>query len=238
MIKPLVIALDGINGTGKSTFCNVLFTYLKNKGVSVDKIRLPGAVQLQTTNSITKILDKEGHSLSPLSKLGLFITDFSEYCEKFVQNNILNTDVLLTDRSVYSLFAYQLGMEKMDKRIISTFVEMNIEYIWPDLLLYFRVNPLNTDILLKVAGRIKKSDGDSEKTVGGYSNKDIGWFKELSINYDLYIYNAIKSIEVQPSVDIKTINVDCFSNHILCEDIYKYIRSKHVGQKQAIRTMG
>ena len=176
--NPFVIAFDGMNGVGKTTVCQKVEKLLQRTGARIERIRLPGAHQLASTRSIRTVLDLCGKDLSPLARASLYLADFSEYVDKFVKQNILNVDILLTDRSILSTLIYQVTLEKTIEDIFPIFLNKTKEYIFPNILVFLKPPNFKTAM-----NQIKASKGESEGSIAGYGSKDMEWYEKLHNAY-------------------------------------------------------
>jgi dTMP kinase len=127
--KGLLIAFEGIDGTGKSTQICLLAEKLRKMGLRVEKTREP-------TNGYygAKIrelyADRGGTSLE--DELQLFIADRREHVETVINPAIEAGGIVLTDRYYYSTAAYQ-GAAGLDPQRI---LQLNEEFApRPDLVL-------------------------------------------------------------------------------------------------------
>ncbi len=127
--KGLLIAFEGIDGTGKSTQIQLLAEKLVKQGLRVEKTREPTNGHYGT--KIRELYaDRDGTSLE--DELQLFIRDRREHVAGVINPAITAGTIVLTDRYYYSTAAYQ-GAAGMDPQRI---LQMNEEFApRPDLVL-------------------------------------------------------------------------------------------------------
>lgn len=105
MKQGYLIALEGIDGTGKSTQCALLADYLESAGYSVVRLREP------TTGAwgqkIRKILAEGRGDVAPEEELQYFINDRKEDVEQNIAPALEQGKIVLIDRYYYSTAAYQ-----------------------------------------------------------------------------------------------------------------------------------
>lgn len=100
-----LIALEGVDGTGKSTQCGLLADYLESAGYPVVRLREP------TTGvwgqKIRKILTEGRGDVTPEEELQYFINDRREDVEQNIAPALKQGKIVLIDRYYYSTAAYQ-----------------------------------------------------------------------------------------------------------------------------------
>lgn len=111
-----LIALEGVDGTGKSTQCQLLVDYLKSRGYDVISLREP-------TNGvwgqkIRKILTDGRGDLTPEEELQYFINDRKDDVEWNIAPSLAQGKIVVIDRYYYSTAAYQGALGFDPKKII------------------------------------------------------------------------------------------------------------------------
>jgi dTMP kinase len=105
MEQGYLIALEGVDGTGKSTQCGLLADYLESCGFAVVRLREP------TTGvwgqKIRKILTEGRGDVTPEEELQYFINDRKEDVEQNIAPALEQGKIVLIDRYYYSTAAYQ-----------------------------------------------------------------------------------------------------------------------------------
>ncbi|CAK8719016.1 MAG: thymidylate kinase [Candidatus Electronema aureum] len=111
--KGLLIAFEGIDGTGKSTQIQLLADFLREKGEQVVVTREP-------TDSVygrrIRELYVNRDSCTPEEELELFIQDRRLHVRELIRPELAAGRIVLTDRYYYSTAAYQgaVGMDTAD----------------------------------------------------------------------------------------------------------------------------
>lgn len=143
----LLIAVEGIDGAGKTTFCALAAQYFGERGVGCVVSKEPTSARwgMELRRSA-----KEGR-LTLEKEIDLFVKDRREHVERFIQPALDEGLVVLLDRYYFSSAAYQ-GARGADPKEI---IELNEAFApVPDLLLVIDVEPKTG------MGRISKR-GDS-----------------------------------------------------------------------------
>jgi len=129
----VLIAIEGIDGSGKTTIAKFLEEELRKIGYDVVKFKEP--TDSEYGMKIRKILKER--NLSPREELELFLRDR----ELDVRDNILpalkSGKIVIMDRYYYSTIAYQgaLGLD------VEEIKELNKKFPKPDLVLILDVRP-------------------------------------------------------------------------------------------------
>ncbi len=104
MEKGMLIAFEGVDGTGKTTQLKMLADYLRALDHEVVETREP-------TNGVfgqkIRALYTNRSSVTPEEELSLFINDRKEHIKECIQPALDRGAVVLTDRYYFSTAAYQ-----------------------------------------------------------------------------------------------------------------------------------
>jgi dTMP kinase len=136
----MLIALEGGEGSGKSTQAARLAEWLTERGVAVTVTHEPGATDFGVR--IRKILlDSPDGSLTPRAEALLFAADRAHHVDTVIRPALDRGDVVITDRYVDSSLAYQgagraLAME--DVRRLSRWATGGLR---PDLTVLLDIDP-------------------------------------------------------------------------------------------------
>ena len=114
MNKGLLIAFEGIDGTGKSTQIRLLADYLRAKGFEVIETREPtdGPYGRKIRH-----LYVNRQSSTPEQELELFVQDRRQHVDEVIAPALAEGKIVLTDRYYFSTAAYQ-GAAGMDPKAI------------------------------------------------------------------------------------------------------------------------
>jgi dTMP kinase len=132
--KGILIAIEGIDGTGKSTQLRLLAGYLRGQGCSVVETREPTGGQYG--RKIRELyVNRDKYTLE--QELELFIQDRKEHVREVVAPALAEGKVVLTDRYYFSTAAYQ-GAAGMDP--VEVFNKNNFAPR-PDLVILLTMSP-------------------------------------------------------------------------------------------------
>ena len=134
MKRGLLIAFEGIDGSGKSTQLRLLAIYLRKKGFPVLETREP--TDGPYGRKIRQLYN-DRHGCTPEEELELFLNDRRQHVREVVRPALERGDIVLTDRYYYSTAAYQ-GAAGLDPEAI---LKRNSFAPQPDLVLLLTLPP-------------------------------------------------------------------------------------------------
>ena len=114
MNKGILIAFEGIDGTGKSTQLPLLAAFLRSQGHTVVETREPTAGPY---GQKIRALYQDRQQVSREQELDLFILDRRQHLEECILPALAQGHLVLTDRYYFSTAAYQ-GAAGCDPAII------------------------------------------------------------------------------------------------------------------------
>ena len=184
-----IISFEGIEGVGKSTQIDLLYTYLLESGKKVKKFREPGSTI--PSEKIRNILLDADLSLTSQTELLLMYASRSE----LVANEILFSehDFLLLDRYFDASMAYQGYGRNLDKDFINL-LRSFINAPEPDLTILLDIDPIKG---------FKRKSGDSMDRI---ESSGLKFFNDVREGYLELAkqYSRIKCIDAE--MDVQDIN--------------------------------
>ena len=132
----ILVAIEGIDGAGKSTQSRLLFEKLKTSGYSVVLLHEP--TNGQWGEKIRDLAKNGRHKITAQDELELFYQDRLEDVEKNIRPKMLEKNVVIMDRYYFSSIAYQ-GVRGLNP----DYVERRNEGIAPkpDILIILDISP-------------------------------------------------------------------------------------------------
>ena len=136
MKRGFLIVFEGIDGTGKSTQCELLAKSLTERHML--NIALAEPTRGTWGTKIRRLLSEGRQGISPQEELSWFVNDRKEDIELNIMPALQDNKVVLMDRYYFSTAAYQgaLGLDPEQIRLENeTFAPI------PDLVLIFLTSP-------------------------------------------------------------------------------------------------
>lgn len=162
MIRGRFIALEGGEGTGKSTQARLLAQELEARGYEVVQTREPGGTP--GAEAIRRLLlDPPGDGWGARAEALLFAAARSDHVEKLIRPALERGAWVVCDRFVDSSRAYQGGAGGVGDRAVQALHAVGSDSLRPDLTVLVDVEPA------VVAGRLALRDGASSDAIGGRS---------------------------------------------------------------------
>lgn len=160
-MKGLVIALEGQDGTGKSTVIDAITGYFDEMGLDYINAREPGSTDIG--EKIRDILaDKANKDMDYHTEALLFAASRSELYDKVIKPNVANGTSVILDRFLLSSLAYQgvvrgLGVDEVMK--INDFF---LDGFRPDLTILMDLDAKESYERLKKLGELDRIESLGE----------------------------------------------------------------------------
>lgn len=160
-MKGLVIALEGQDGTGKSTVINAITGYFDEMGLDYINAREPGSTDIG--EKIRDILaDKANKDMDYHTEALLFAASRSELYDKVIKPNVRKGTSVILDRFLLSSLAYQgivrgLGVDEVMK--INDFF---LEGFRPDITILMDLDAKKSYERLKKLGELDRIESLGE----------------------------------------------------------------------------
>ena len=187
-LKGQLIAIEGLDSSGKTLHCKFLSKYLKEKGYPTKVVGL--SESLLVSETLEKA--KKSNILSPLTRSLFYATDFYDQMEKITIPYLESGGIVICDGYIFTLFAREFARKKDKDWVMNIFGKA----IVPDLTLYLKVKTktLADRVLLTKnsldyweSGMDMGIDSDWYRSFRIYQKKLNREFNTLSKEYDLKI---------------------------------------------------
>ncbi len=192
-----LICVEGIDGSGKSTQIDLLYTWLKSKKLDVI---------LTQWNSSDLIADttkraKKKNLLSGRTFSLLHAVDFADRHEKIIMPALRAGFIVLADRYVYTAFARDVA-RNVDKKWVRNMYSFAVK---PDMALFFDVSAkvslnricTNRQPKFYEAGMDMQLSNNPYKSYLLFQNRVIEEYKDMVEEYGLVKIDALDSIHNQ-----------------------------------------
>lgn len=139
--RGILIAIEGIDGSGKSTFARHLYDALQQTYSHVKLTKEPG--DTQAGKKIRELVQNQQEPLDPIAEFLLFAADRAEHFSKMILPLLKENYIIISDRLADSSLAYQGYGRGLDKKMIKTINKWAMQDIKPDLTIFIKV-PVET----------------------------------------------------------------------------------------------
>jgi dTMP kinase len=180
MSKKIIIAFEGVEGTGKSHHINNISNYLKKKKIRFIKIREPGGSV--NSEKIRKIILNNKTTFNKHTDLLLYLSARSENIELIKKN--IGKKVILIDRFSDSTIAYQHYGMGINLQFINDINDFLLKGIKVNFTFLNTVSKKNMKKRLKIRKQLNRYDQFSDKF---YDNVQKGFLKILNKNPKKYM---------------------------------------------------
>lgn len=189
MTHGLLIAFEGIDGTGKSTQLPLLAAHLRNQGYAVIETREPtdGPYGQQI-----RALYRNRHRVTPERELELFLLDRRQHIAECILPALAQGAIVLTDRYYFSTAAYQ-GAAGCDPNAIFAQHAFAPE---PDMVLLLTQTPAESVTRIRELRGETLNDFEQQEQL----EKVAALFASFSHNCIVRIHAARSVAEVQSSI--------------------------------------
>ena len=165
MSKKLIIAFEGVEGSGKSFHLKQVAKYLKSKKIKFITLREPGGSK--NAEKIRKLILNNKSNFNKKTDLLLYLASRSENIEKIIKKNY-QKKIMLIDRFIDSTLAYQHYGMGINKSIINRLNDYLLEKIKIDFTFLNLVNMVNLKLRLS-----------KRQNLNRYDNFKISFYKKI-----------------------------------------------------------
>jgi dTMP kinase len=136
--RGILIAIEGIDGSGKSTFARHLEDALHKTYAKVKLTKEPGDTEVG--KKIREMVQRQNEPLDAKTEFLLFAADRAEHFSKVIQPLLEKNYIIISDRLADSSLAYQGYGKELDKEMIKSINTWAMNGIKPDLTIFLKVH--------------------------------------------------------------------------------------------------
>ena len=201
MSKKLIIAFEGVEGSGKSFHLKQIAKYLKSKKIKFITLREPGGSK--NAEKIRKLILNNKSNFNKKTDLLLYLASRSENIENIIKKNY-QKKIILIDRFIDSTLAYQHYGMGINKSIINRLNDYLLEKIKIDFTFLNLVNMVNLKLRLSKRQNLNRYDNFK---ISFYKKIQNGFIKISKKNKKKYILiNSNDSIAKNKKIIINKTN--------------------------------
>jgi len=181
LTKGILVAIEGIDGSGKSTLVRNLYSALEKLKFPVIHTKEPGGSALG--KQLRTILQTQTMPVSPQAEYLLFAADRAQHFDEVIIPNLEQNNIILSDRMSDSSLVYQGYGRGLDLYMIRRINRWVMKDIKPDLTIYVSIS-------LEVAcERIQKR----KETLTTFEREHISFLEKLIFGFET-IYKDQKNV--------------------------------------------
>jgi len=128
------ITFEGIDGSGKTSQCELLVDYLEEKTVSAKMVREPGGDAI--SESIRKLLLHSDEKMSDRTEALLMVASRAQLTDKVILPLLIDGKWVIADRYADSTIAYQGGGRGLNPNELDQINNFGTYTLTPDLTFY------------------------------------------------------------------------------------------------------
>ncbi|MGD2060038.1 MAG: dTMP kinase [Acidimicrobiia bacterium] len=132
------LALEGVDGSGKTTVGQALVTALAARGIEAILVREPGGTEVGEAVR-TLLLDSE--SLDEWAEVFLFAAQRAELAHEVIAPALAADTWVVSDRTYYSSIAYQGRARGLGEQQVRSINELGLRGVLPDHVFVLDVDP-------------------------------------------------------------------------------------------------
>ncbi len=132
------LALEGIEGSGKSTQGRLLVSRLADRQIDSISVREPGGTELG--EELRRLVLHAGH-VAPWAEAALFAASRAQLAVEVIAPALADGRWVISDRSYYSSLAYQGGGRDLGVDAVRRLNETVLNGVLPDLVVVLDIEP-------------------------------------------------------------------------------------------------
>lgn len=132
------MALEGGDGTGKSTVAAALVASLEGRGETVTQVREPGGTAL---GEVVRTLLLDSESVEPWAEVMLFAAQRAELAGEVIRPALARGEWVVSDRTYYSSIAYQGRARGLGEDTVRRVNEIALDGTVPDWVFVLDIEP-------------------------------------------------------------------------------------------------
>src|SRR5689334_7628782 len=200
MPKAMLLSLDGLDGTGKSTQCRLLVDWLAGQKVPVTACTDPGGTAVGQELRKLVLFGRE-HRIATTTEAMLFMASRAQLVDEVIRPALNRGEVVVSDRFLLANVVYQGhayegqtgGLRAEDLWTVGRIVTGGLE---PDLTLVLDLPPE-----VAVARRNREADRMEERGADYYARVRTGFTYESGMRPD-------KFVRLDATPDVDTVQAD------------------------------
>lgn len=185
-----LIAIEGIDGAGKSTLARLLSQRLQDSGYETVVTKEPGGT---ATGKEIRAIVQNTHHLDPKTEFLLFAADRAQHIKEVVKPALDLGKIVISDRMADSSLAYQGFGRQGNVAMIELVNRWVMDEVAPNSVIYLRIDPQTAFLRIRARNE-KMSQFEQEKI--SFFERVVAGFEEIFKNRTNIIYiDALQPVE-------------------------------------------
>lgn len=130
--KGLLIAIEGIDGSGKTTLTKIIQERLLNEGKAVFVLPSGGSGSDEIEAQLRKIVVAENNGITKNTEALIYFASLAQKVEQYILPELCTGKIVIVDRFVLSTFVFAYYMLKQDKKLTEELLRFVAQGIKPD----------------------------------------------------------------------------------------------------------
>ena len=193
------IAIEGLDGAGKSTAIDFIKEFLDNKKSKTIYTREPGGTAIAENIRHLTLKKHESEEMHPDTELLLMYASRTQHIHGLIKPNLAKGINVISDRFYWSSIAYQGGGRELDLAKINSLNTNFITSCEPNLIIYLDIEPL---VGLQRAKKVDSPDRIEQAGLDFFI-KTRQMFKQL-------VKESSTAIEIDASLPLEKIKKEIF----------------------------
>ena len=168
-MRGLLISVEGVEGSGKSTHCRLLGQWLTARGLEVVLTSEPDGTPLGS--AIRRLFEQDGMPPTPLTQTFLFMAARQQHVAQVIRPALARGAVVVSDRYADATLAYQGFGGGMELETIRDLNALATGGVMPDLTILLDVDP---------AEGIRRI---SDRPLDAFEKMDLGFHRRVREGY-------------------------------------------------------
>ncbi len=168
-MRGLLISLEGVEGSGKSTHCRCLGQWLTARGLEVVLTSEPDGTPLGS--AIRGLFEQDGMPPTPLTQTFLFMAARQQHVAQVIRPALARGAVVVSDRYADATLAYQGFGGGMELETIRDLNALATGGVMPDLTILLDLDP--TEGMRRISNR----------ALDAFENMDMGFHRRVREGY-------------------------------------------------------
>ena len=130
-----LVAIEGIDGSGKSTLTRIINEKLASRGEDVFAIPSGGFNSFEIEAKLKKIVTAENSGITPNTETLIYFASLAQKVEQYIAPALSEKKIVVVDRFILSTFVFSHYMLRQDRMLTNNILEFASQGITPDFTL-------------------------------------------------------------------------------------------------------